>query len=475
LASQVEARPLHGLARLPVDRVFTMKGHGAVVTGTLISGTFQAGDEVEILPEGLRSSIRSLQSHNQSQEEVFPGERAAVNLRGADQSEIHRGDILTHPGDFVPSYIIDVDFQSLKRSDINIGHGQRIRLHHYTNDVEARIFFPGKQTIAPGERLLVQFRASSPLVPSVGDKIIVRGLSPVITLGGGVIMNPRGEKLKGRNLEAFSSLEGQDEVGVLSALIRSSGLKGIGKNDLLGLSGLSSTRLEKALKSLLNSQDIVLFDSTESRFIHSSRFEMVLNKAVELLSQFHERRPLEEGMPKQELRSNLPGDDKLFRKVMEKLQANKKAVQRGDIIRSFSHKVTLDENEETLKKDLSGAIAKGLNAPPLVKELVKDLAADPKQVRNMLKLLEKEGRIVRIKEDLYFDSDTLKKIRERLLEYLQENQGITPSQFSGVTGASRKYNIPLLEFFDRERFTMRVGDQRVLRGSGNSGAGGRVE
>lgn len=475
LASQVEARSLHGLARLPVDRVFTLKGHGTIVTGTLISGAFQAGDEVEILPEGLRSSIRSLQSHNQSQERVFPGERTAINLRGLDHSDIHRGAMITHPNDFTPSFIIDVEFQALERPAITLKHGARIRLHHFTNDVEARIFFPGQDSLAPGERTLAQFRTSVPLVPSVGDRIIVRGLSPNITLGGGVIKNPRGEKLKGRNIESFISLQGQDESGVLSALIRSSGLKGVSRNDLMGLSGLSATRLDKILKSLLNDHEITLFDPGENRFIHSSRFDLVQNKAMDRLERFHKERPLEQGISKQELRSVLPGDDKLFRKVMEKLQANKKAVQQGDIIRAAAHKVELGDQEKGLKDDLFALISKGASAPPLVKELIAKLKAEPKKIKDMLNLLEKEGRIIRIKEDMYFEAATIAKIKSGLIEFFKENEGVTPSQFSKITGSSRKYNIPLLESFDRERFTMRVGDQRVPRGAGSSGEGGKVE
>ncbi len=475
LASQVEARPLHGLARLPVDRVFTLRGHGTIVTGTLISGAFKSGDDVEILPERRRSSIRSLQSHKHSQTEVFPGERVAINLRGVEQSEIHRGAMITHPNEFTPSYIIDVEFQLLKRSLLKIKHGMKVRLHHYTNDVEARIYLPGNEFLEPGNHSLVQFRTPVPLVPAVGDRVIVRALSPSITLGGGIVKNPRGEKLKGRNIETFFELEGQDSGGIVAVLIRSSGLAGISKNDLLGLSGLSATKLDKIIKALLNSREVILYDIGENRFIHGARFELLQQRTMEHITLFHKKNPLKEGIPKQELRSNIPGDDKLFRKVLEKLNTENLIVQKGDIVRAKSHKVTLDEDELKLKEDALDLIVKGGTSPPFLKDLTTHLKADPKIIKNMLNLLEKDGKLVRIKEEVYFSAEIIKEIKTKIVEFINENQGLTPSQFASITGASRKYNIPLLEYFDRERFTMRVGDQRVLRGSGNSGGGGKVE
>jgi selenocysteine-specific elongation factor len=474
LASQVEERPVQGLPRLPVDRVFTIKGHGTVVTGTLISGTLSTGDEVEILPGGLKSSVRSLQSHNQKEERAYPGERIAVNLRGVEQSQIHRGEIVTHPDEFRSSYIVDIQLNSLKRSPITLKNRQKVRLHHYTTEVEARLVFPGMESLVSGQSTLAQLRTSAPIVPSTGDRFVIRALSPSITLGGGVILNPRGVKLRTRNVDSFMQLEGEDEEGLVAALIRSGGMDGVGRNELLGLSGLSVKRLDKILDSLRNAHTVVRFDPSENIMIHKDLFEVLTRRISERLESFHRDHPLKEAMPKQELRSTLPGGDKLFKKGLANLESKKLVVDNGDSVRSATHKVELKEDEKGLKDLVLQLITKPNNSPPVLKEVIAETGGNPKQIRSLLDILAKEGKIVRIKEDLYFASQFIEETKNKLADFIKKQGGVTPSQFGEVTGSSRKYNIPLLEYFDRERFTIRVGNQRVLRGSGNSGGGGNA-
>jgi selenocysteine-specific elongation factor len=474
LAAQVQARPVHGLLRLPVDRVFTLKGHGTVVTGTLISGTLNVGDEVEILPDGLKSSVRSMESHNRREEHAFPGERVAVNLRGVDQSQILRGEVVTHPSEFRPSSIVDVRLTALPRSPLGLRNRQRVKLHHYTTEVEARVVFPDLETLEPGEECMAQLRTSAPIVPATGDRFVVRALSPSITLGGGVILNPRGIKLRARSAKAFAEMGPEDEMSIVAALVRSGGLTGATRNELLGLSGLSGKRLDKVIETLKNTHVVVRFDPSEHRLIHRDYFELVRKKILNRLASFHAAHPLKEAMSKQELRSAVPGADKLFRSVMENLVGKDEVVDQGDSVRHSSHSVKLKEDERNLKDELLKIIVGGDKAPPVLKEIVASVGSDVKQVRSFLGLLEKEGRICRVKEDLYFAMEFVEGVRTRLADFINSHGGITPSQFSEVTGSSRKYNIPLLEYFDRERFTMRLGDQRVLRGSGKSGDGGRV-
>ena len=475
LVGQVEPRPVHGLPRLPVDRVFTMKGHGTVVTGTLISGTLSSGVDVEILPGGRRSSVRSIQSHNRQEERAFPGERVAVNLRGLEQSQVSRGDVLTRPGDFRPSYIVDVRLSSLARSTITLKNHQKVRFHHYTTEVEARLVFAEEETLEPGETTVAQLRASAQIVPSAGDRFVIRALSPSITLGGGVILNPRATKLRKRNVDSLLKLDGKDEPATVAALVQSGGLAGVGRNELLGLSGLSAKRLDKVIESLRNSRVIIRFDATDNRMIHGRLFGLQKKKIVDRLNEFHKEHPLKEAMPKQELRSTLPGEDKLFKKALEDLARENLVVDQGDSVRSASHKVLLKKEEKGLKEKVLRMILQGGSAPPVRKEIIAQCGGDAKQIRNLLDLLAKEDKVIRIKEEIYFAPGFVRQTREKLGDYIKREGGITPSQFAKITGSSRKYNIPLLEYFDGERFTIRVGDQRVLRGSGSSTDGGSVE
>ena len=350
-----------------------------------------------------------------------------------------------------------------------------MHLHHFTSEVEARIVFPEIETLEPGQEAMAQLRTATPVVPSTGDRFVIRASSPSITLGGGVILNPRGVKLRARSAKAFVELDKEDEVGIVAALVRSGGLAGVTKNELLGLSGLPAKRLDKALDVLRNARTVIRFDRAEDRMVHQEFFEIVKKRLVKRLAAFHADHPLKEGISKQELRSAAPGGDKLFKAVLEFLTAKSEAVDQGNTVRSASHTVKLKEDEQGLSDKLLKLIVDGKNAPPVVKEIVAAVSSDVKRVRNLLGVLEKEGKVVRVKEDIYFSVEFINETKRKLVEFIGRSGAITPSQLGEVTGSSRKYNIPLLEYFDRERFTIRVGDQRVLRDSGASGAGGKVE
>jgi selenocysteine-specific elongation factor len=324
---------------------------------------------------------------------------------------------------------------------------------------------PDVEALEPGHESMAQLRTDSPIVPSAGDRFVIRSLSPSVTLGGGVILNPRGVKLKARTTKVFANLDQEDQQGIVLALIRSGGLDGCPRRELLGLSGLSAKALDAILQSLLTSRIVARFDPAEDRLVHSDFVKILKKKIMERLDSFHAENPLKDGMPKQELRSNVPGEDKLFRKVMDLLIAEEDLVDQGDSVRSSKHKVRLKEEEKTLKAEILRMIVQGGNAPPLVKEIIAGTKAEARQVRNLLDILEKENKVVRIKEDMYFSAGFMKEIREKLVEFIHRQGSLTPSQFHEITGSSRKYNIPLLEYFDRQRFTIRVGDQRVLRGS----------
>jgi len=247
------------------------------------------------------------------------------------------------------------------------------------------------------------------------------------------------------------------------------------RNELLGLSGLSAKRLDKVLETLRNNHTVIRFDPSEHRMIHGDFFSMVKERMLHRLSSFHLEQPLKEGMSKQELRSIVPGGDKLFRAAMEALMAKTEVVAQGDSVRLPTHAVRLKDDEKDVKDKILRMIVSGGNQPPVLKELIAAAEMDPKQVRSLLGVLEKEGKIVRVKEDIYFSAGFINQVKSNIAEFITREGSLTPSQFHEITKSSRKYNIPLLEYFDRERFTLRVGDQRVLRGSGTSGDGGKVE
>lgn len=475
LALKATPRPVHGLLRLPIDRIFSLKGHGTIVTGTLISGQLKVGDEVEILPRGIKSSVRSLESHNTFEQQAFPGERVAVNLRGVEHDQISRGDVLTHTNTFEPSYIVDVRLTAIPRSAVSLTDRKKVRLHHYTADVEAMVVLPNKDSMEGGRQSVAQLRTSAPIVPAAGDKFVIRALSPAVTLGGGTIVNPRGAKLKARSSKVFVETNREDDTAIVLSLIRSSGLKGVTRNELLGMSGLSSSRLDKILDNIRNLRKAIQFDQSEKRLVHQAYFDLIKDKILNKVSSFHHDQPLKEGISKQELRSTTPGGDKLFKSALDQLCGQKQLIDLGDTVRHSSHAVKLQDNQEELLERFYCLIHDGGVTPPVVKELLEATKCDLKQARNLLAILEKDRKVTKINQDIYFDTTLLNEIRAKLIDRLRSSGGITPSKFQELTGASRKYNIPLLEYFDKERVTLRVGDQRVLRGAGNSGGAGNSE
>jgi selenocysteine-specific elongation factor len=418
--------------------------------------------------------VRSLESHNQFEQQAFPGERVAVNLRGIEPSQVRRGDVITHPGQFKPSYIVDVKLSAISRPGGAFKNRKKVKLHHFTSEVEAIVVLPNMDSLEPGQQTLAQIRTASEIVPSSGDRFVIRALSPSLTVGGGVITNPRGIKLKSRTLSSFMESETEDEQSIVSSLVRSSGPTGTTRNELIGLSGLSGKRLDAVVDALKNARRIVRMDASENRLVHIDFVELVRERVLSRLAKFHADNPLKQGISKQELRSVSFGSEKLFKAVLDKLVQGSAIVAEGDLVRASSHQVTRGQAEKDITDRLTTIIVEGRNAPPTVKEILATTGWEIRKVRSLLKVLEAASKIVRVNEDMYFSKEYVEGIKKDLLRYFEQEKSLTPSKFSEITGSSRKYNIPLLEYLDRERFTIRVGDQRVLRGSGNSGAGGRL-
>jgi selenocysteine-specific elongation factor len=241
------------------------------------------------------------------------------------------------------------------------------------------------------------------------------------------------------------------------------------------MSGLSASRLDKILDSIRNQRSVTQFDQADKRLIHKEFFDLIKKKITAKVASFHEIQPLKDGISKQELRSTTPGSDKLFKAALDNLCSQKELIDQGDTIRLASHELKLHDNQEELIEHFYRLISEGAGTPPVMKELLATTKCDPKQARSLLAILEKNKRIVKINQDIYFEANLLNRIKDKLIESIRASGGITPSKFQELTGSSRKYNIPLLEYFDRERVTLRVGDQRVLRGAGSSGGAGNSE
>ncbi|MFP4194608.1 MAG: selenocysteine-specific translation elongation factor [Desulfobacterales bacterium] len=461
-------RPPSGIFRLPIDRVFSMKGFGTVVTGTLVSGRIGTGEQVMVYPSGLTTKIRGIQVHDHSVESSEAGLRTAINFQGVDKHAINRGDVLARPDTLIPSYMIDVDLQLLESCERPLKNRDRVRFHIGTSQVPCNIILLDREVLEPGETAPVQARLKRPLACIRDDRFVIRSYSPVRTLGGGRILNPappKHKRFRSETIKQIGRLLDPDPETLAADHIAMAGYDERSFAELKVLANLTDKALEAALGKLLSNRNIVQTERSEKKYLHYSVLEDFRESITEKLSAYHRANPLKEGMPKGELRSKFPDikTSRLFNQLINILIKEEVIARSDDIIRLAGHKVTLQTEQSDLKEKILSIYAeKGLQ-PPYLKELPGLLNAGPAQIKNVLMHLVDEGRIVKVKEELFFHADAIRNLKTRLVDFLSENDEITPAQFKEMTKASRKYTIPLFEYFDAENVTIRVGDVRKLR------------
>lgn len=465
------------LFRLPVDRIFTIKGHGTVVTGTMISGTLHVGDALDVFPRGLPTRARSLQSHGISVDVAEAGHRTAINLQGLEVADIERGDVLALPGTLFPASRWLLRLTCLSSSPRALRHRAEIHFHHEAREVPARLYFPDREKLEPGETGLCEVRFESPMVGVFGDHCVVRTFSPLRTVAGGTILHPLAFPLRRRDVtpELVSLLLGlpdQEETGLILAQIRLAGSRGVTMNALSVLTNIDSRRLEKKLQELSGKGTIFCFDREEKGYVSTETVKDLAQRCLHVAEAFHRKDPLKQGMARGTL---LSGDTaraawnkglppKLAYFTVERLLRSGELVSDGDVIRLAGHRVSLGKDQAGLRDSLLKAYEESSFTPPLLKEILEKLDIDTKNAAPVLRLLCEEGKLVKIKDGFYYHAPVIQTLKARMQTWFVDHDNLDPAAFKELTGGlSRKYVIPLLEYFDKERFTIRVGDKRQLR------------
>jgi selenocysteine-specific elongation factor len=469
-ADAVEEGTDVGLFRLPVDRVFTIKGFGTVVTGTLASGRVAVGEEVEISPIGLRARVRGVQVHNQTVEMAEAGQRTAINLQGMDREAIERGHILTSPGSLTASQRLDCVYRHLSGAVRRLKNRTLVRLHTGTSEVMARMILLDRDELAPGEECCVQLVLETPLAVVAGDRFVIRSCSPVTTIGGGVIVDPLPAKHKRSSaaiLQEFGILaEGEDEER-MTVILGRAGIGGIVENLLVVRTGIRNKELRRRLEGMFAARRAVLVDRDEMRVLSYPVYEAFQADILRELREYHERNPLREGLSREELRTTLERGDgvgqKIFTMALRELEKRGEIVAEKEMIRLVGHSVRLKGEMEELREELSGVYRDGGLAPPTVREILERFPDRKKEISSLIQVMTREGVLVRISEDLNFHRDSLAKLREDYRQLLIRDVQATPASFKELTGLSRKFIIPLMEYFDMTKLTMRAGDHRILR------------
>jgi selenocysteine-specific elongation factor len=466
MVSGLEERPAFGPWRLPVDRVFTMKGFGTVITGTAVGGTLALGQEVEIYPRDVTAKVRGLQVHNQEVQEARRGQRTAINLQGVEKAVIERGDVVATPGALQPSLWVDVECAALKDMLRPLKHRAPVRFHTGTGEIMGRVMFLDRDDLKPAEQCYCQVRLESPVSVMAGDRYVLRSYSPVATVAGGIILHPHPGRHKRRRPEVtadLATLQLGTPAERVAVHARLAGEAGITAHELVRLVNLPGKDLERLLTEMLNKHELVRFDKEGGRMIARPVQDELSDKALELLTEFHVNQPLKPGMSREEFRQRLsPGmEAKLFAHLLRKLSDEGKLIADKDLLKLPDHQVRLAGGAMALRARLEKAYAEGGLTPPLFKEVTEK--EDKKEAKQVLQVLLNEGVLVKIKEDLYYHAEALAEIKSRLLAFFADHERLAAQQFKEITGLSRKYLIPLLEHFDATQVTIRVGDERVLR------------
>jgi selenocysteine-specific elongation factor len=473
IASKAIERDDRAVARLPLDRAFTVKGFGVVVTGTLIAGQIEIGDELEILPSSeLRARVRSIEVHGKSVTVARAGERTAINLQGVDLAQIARGQAVAPFGRLVVSSMFDVDFQLLASSPKPLRSRARVHLHLGTAQVMARIVLLGDQEAAPGARRLAQLRLESPVLAMPGDHFILRGFSPAMTIGGGLILDPLPAKHRLRDsaeaVARLQTLAAAAETDRIPLFVEMAGESGMTQAEIAMRSGSTDEMIKQASEAAVRARRLVDVGRNLQRLVARPVFERLARDARIKLEQFHKQTPLEAGMKLEELRERVFGQlsPEIFRAALSYLAERNEVVVEKDLARLARHQVALSQQEQAAKVQLAEFYDRAdLNTVSLDEALaasVAQLGVDKSRLQRLGQMLISSGELVRV-NDLIFHRRALDRLKNTLQKFKSE-QGtkIDVSSFKDLTGVSRKYAIPLLEYLDRQRVTRRQGDAREI-------------
>ncbi len=451
LALNVETKPTEGLFRLPVDRIFTLKGFGTVVTGTAVSGTVSVEQNIEILPKGIRTKVRGLHSHGKAVKKAFAGMRTAVNLQGIEKEELQRGDTLVTSDRFTPVYNVDVELELLPESP-PVKTRSLVHFHLTTSETVARVILYEREVLSPGESCFAQLRLKEPVIAQSGDRYIVRRFSPLETIGGGRILDPmpgRRRKKDGiADLEVYGTGSLEDKI---ATKIKKFAISGMTRPLIEGWINAEVSAIREAIDSLRKRGEILRFDDI---LIHRDAFGKFTDELTGMLQEFHKENPVREGMPKEDARNALHVEQRLFTNLLEEVGD---VVAQKELIRLKSFSAALSDEEKT--KVLAFIREKGIQVPQ-VSELARELGVQEKQLIDILRFMASDGSLQRINDALYISREAYDLMIEQLKKHFSNNEGMTVAEFRDLMQTTRKYALPLLEYMDANRITLRVGDIR---------------
>lgn len=458
VAATVETRNSNASARLPIDRVFTMKGFGTVVTGTLISGTIQKEQELEVFPAGQIVRVRGVQVHGQAAEAAVAGQRTALNLAGASTDDLTRGMTLGPTGTFAATRSVDVQLRLLPSAPRALKNRARVHFHCQTMETVAEIVLHDEKQLSPGKEEFARIRLPEPTLLLPGDRFIIRQFSPVVTIGGGVILDstPIGRASPAK--KSMQILGGSDRESILKFRIERR-TNGAEVTHLVKETGWTRGLIESLLAKPVKDGHIMRLGDL---FLNAPAWEGLKQEAIAGLAEFHSKNPLAGGISKEELRERTGMSAFVFQALVQNLAHEKKAEIAGDLVRLPGRGVVMKDEEAESKKKIEEAFASAGLKVPALHDVLAGLKVDKIRAQKIVTLLLREKVLIKISDELVFHHRTLGQLRNLITVQKPKSPRIDVAQFKELTGVTRKYAIPLLEYLDRERVTKRVGDTREI-------------
>ena len=460
LALEVPGKNSDALLRLPIDRVFTMKGFGTVITGTLVSGAVQKEQELEVQPAQMKARVRGVQVHGAATDRATAGQRTALNLTGVSTEQLARGMTLIQPDSLRSTRRLDVHLELLPETKGLRNHA-RVHLHAYSSETIAEVVLLGANQFDSGKSGFVQLRTADPVLVIPGDHFIIRQFSPVTTIGGGVVLDAFPQKRSGKKHEEISRFLEKLQAGsppeVLLARVLRRKTDGLTLRDAVAETGWTIETVSREAGKLRDKIVLVTDLLLATALAVEAEQEM-----LQTVLAFHKANPLVGGISKEELRGKVELSPRVFDYLLSILAKAKKLEISGEQVHAAGRGVVMTDEEAKAKKVIEDAFASAGLKVPAMKEVLAGLRIDAARSQKLITLLLRDRVLVKLADDLVFHRDALEGLRKSVLDQKKSSPKMDVTRFKDLTGVSRKYAIPLLEYLDRERVTRRVGDERII-------------
>lgn len=470
IALEIEDREVDDMPRLPVDRVFSITGFGTIVTGTLLSGKFVKGEEIETFPKEKLGRIRSLQVHDEDTEVAYAGQRVAINIAGLKKGEIDRGDVIAPRNSMKKTLMLDVKLKLIEDINRTIENRTRLRLYIGTKEVLCRLVLLDKEVLNPGEEAFAQLRLEEEVVAKRGDKFIVRFYSPMFTIGGGEILEPNPTKKKRFDEEAIKELQIKEEgesIDIIEKIILDKSKTFPTIKEISKTTAMLEEKVKEEVNNLREQNKVVLFRLTKDLYvIHMDYFSQLKKAIIEELENFHKEYPLRTGMVKEEIRSRFlrNAHSGVGEKFIDLLIEQGHIEQDMENIRIKGFKVEYNDLQLKIKDQIIKTYLDNGFMPPRKEELFENLEYDKNEIDQVFNSVLNRGDIVKLNEDVYIHKDHYEAGLKALKDYINENKSIRIGEYRDLLDTNRRVALGLLEYFDHLKITRRDGDKRILVG-----------